>query len=764
MIKRYVKLVLFLKWPLLLGLLLISLMMAMAMVNVRIDPSVESLFSKNSPEYIYYREYREKYGSDAMIALAMATDDLFTVRNLKILKTLTEELGNFTQVERVLSLSNAMTVQHRFMGVKAVPALDGVFEGEKNPAEVKQEVLADELFVNNLVSKDGRVANILIYLKPVGKDNKSSGVFIEKMSGYLESLQRPDLKFYIAGSPMEHYEFIRLIRRDQLIFIPLITLLLVVTTYGIYRSLACVILSMTLVFMTLIFSFGTIVLSGQELNLVTSLLAPVIMIIAVVNSIHLMNLFFEIRERHASMKKCVSLTIEQIATPCFLAHFTTILGFVSLAFNPTPAIRSFGIFAAVGTLYSYLIEMLLTPILFPILPYREARAPSASAHFFNRFLIGFLEKLEFRWKWWIMAVTVVVLGFSFAGIKQLNVDTSLVKQMKPDMPLAVATRFIDGHVTGVYSLGFVFRRKNGKDFQDSETLKKVEEFKIYLESKPEIVKVNAITTVLKKIHAVRTGEPEDYAIPEDAASIKRYFAGMKESGNQELWSYISRDFKEIRIEARMRAVGTREGWQVETSARDYLHKHFQKTFTYELTGSVVLLGRMSKDLVSNQMQSFGFAFASILLLMAVIFRSLKIGLLAAIPNLVPILVVYGVMGWCKIDLSTSTAMISSIVLGMVVDAAIHFLHRFRLEFEKRGHYLQAMHHTFRNVGQALVVSTVILSVGFASSVFANFMPTFHFGVLTSMTILIALVCTLVLLPVCIIFFKPFGRGHLFKKH
>ncbi|HLD56340.1 MAG TPA: MMPL family transporter, partial [Candidatus Omnitrophota bacterium] len=205
------------------------------------------------------------------------------------------------------------------------------------------------------------------------------------------------------------------------------------------------------------------------------------------------------------------------------------------------------------------------------------------------------------------------------------------------------------------------------------------------------------------------------------------------------------------------------GAEMENKIRAYLEVHMKDRFDYYLTGSVVILGKMAVNLVHNQMQGFAFAFASILIVITIVNGSIRIGLLAAIPNLIPILAVYGLMGFLSIELSTPTAMISSIVLGMVVDSSIYFLHRFRYEFLHRHHYLQALHHTYRQVGQALVVSTFILVCGFASSVFASFRPTVHFGLLTSCAIFFALVCTLLVLPVALVLLKAFGPVRLFKK-
>lgn len=750
------------RWPIALILGLITLVLGISLKDLKIDPSMETLFIKKSPEYLYYRQYSEKYGSDQMIAVAMATTDLFTARNLRTLRQVTRDLEALPGVERVLSLANTMDIRPKFLGVKIEPALKGVFKGTRDLGVLRQDILGNELYVNNLISKDGNVANIIVYVKAGGKDRELSGVLIEKMRAYLLEKEETGLQFYVAGSPVEQYDFIRLIRRDQLIFVPLIALLLIATTYIMYQSFTCMVLSMSIVFMTLVWTLGTISVMGQQLNLMTSLLAPVMMIVSVVNSVYLINVFFEVRPHQPSLKKAIVLTLDQLGIPCFLTHFTAILGFASLALSPIPAIKSFGIFAALGTFYSYLVEITLTPLLFPMLPFRIREESLEKKSLLNHMLVQFIEKLELRWKWLILALTAAVIFFSVRGLEKIQVDTNIIKQMKPDLPLAVATRFIDENLTGVYSLGFVFRRRDGGTMVDYETLKRLDEFKDYMEAKPEISKINSITTVIKRIHHARGDlEVGAFKISENPSDLDRYFKGVMES--EDAAQFISSDLKETRLEARMRAVGTAEGARVEETARQYLEEHLSPYFEYELTGNVVLLGKIAKGLVHEQVVSFAFALGSILLLIIIIFRSVILGLLAAIPNLIPILAVYGLMGYMQIELSTPTAMISSIVLGMVVDASIQFLYRFRIEFDHRGHYLQALHHTLRNMGSSMFISTMILVIGFASSVFASFRPTVHFGVLTSLTIFLAFVCTVVVLPVCIILVKPFGPQRLFHR-
>lgn len=759
--RRLAQFVLVVRWPLLLGLGIITLICGFKAVQLQIDPTVDMMLAKNTKEYKDYDAYRRNYGSDAIILVAMSTDNVFTPENLDILKRVTETCLKFEQVESVLSLPVVSDIRHKMFGVKIVPALEGVLEGSRPMAEARSEILSNELYLNNLVSHDGKTANLIIRVK-TSKD-KESGLVIERLKSIFHTEEKRGVKFYMAGAPVEQYEFVRLIRKDQFTFVPMITAFLIAAIFLFYRSVPCVILALSKVFVTLAWTFGTIAFFGQELNLVTSLLAPVLMIITVVNSIHFMNLFFDIRAHHHSLRMSVVLTMEQLGLPSLLTHATTILGFLSLAVDSVPAIRSFGVFAALGSFYSLLVAMFLTPVMLLSLPYRAKPRDFDDRHFFNKVLVGFLEKLEHRWKWVILASVVVSVVFSISGIRKLNVDTNIVRQLKPDSPLAVSTRFIDDHILGVYTLGFVLRTRDGSTIVNRETLQRLDAFKTFLEQMPEISNVNSITTLIKRIHLARKQNPEAYEIPGEV-DLERYFKGITSEDNPETWSMMSRDLKEVRLQAQMKAVGTREGKLVEKKARAYMQKKLSPYFETLMTGNVVLLGRMAENLVHSQIMSFGFAFASIFLVIAVIFRSLKMGLLAAVPNIVPILLTYGIMGYLRIELSTSTAMISSIVLGLVVDSSIRFLHRFQLEFEKRGHYLQALHHTYRNTGQALFISTLILVVGFGTSLFAGFRPTIQFGVLTSLTIFLSMICTLLVLPVLVVMTRPFGHQRLFRKH
>jgi hypothetical protein len=752
------------RWPLLIVLVLGTVFLAASVPTLKIDPSTETLLAKNTPEYRFYRDFRNHFGSDNLIAIAIETPDYWTLRNLRRTQALTELLSRDGRVDRVVSLTNALDIKHRLFGVKVEPAIAGVLEREKTVETFRQEVLANPLFQGNLVSRDGSVAALLVRLKMKPKEGDFLAGYVGDLRKLLQGFPWPGARFHVAGSPVEQYDLIDSLRRDQMVFIPVILAFLILATFFIYRNFPSVVIAMSVVLVTLVWTFGTIALTGRSLNLINSLLAPVVMIISVTNAIYLINLFSELRHHHPTVRESISLTVAHLGIPCLLTEATIAAGFLSLLLSPVPAVQSFGVFAALGAVYSYVIAMILTPMLLPLLPFQDRMKVEAERHIFNQAVIFYLEKLEFSLKWFILGGAALLLALSIFGIRSIRIDTNLVRDLPPKSPLAEATRFMDERLAGVYSLGLGAERRDGGTVGTVEALQKIDALAQFLEAQPEITKVNSLATLVKKVHQARTGSEAGFRIPDEDGVVQDYLEKMAESDNPDFWSFLSRDFRHTRLEARMKAVGTEKAQVLEDRIWDYVEKNFGSEYAVRVTGNVVLLGQMSQQLVSNQVESLGVAFFIILGLIALFFRSWKMALLAAIPNLIPIVSLYGLMGFLKIELSTPTAMISSVVLGLVVDASIQFLYRFRYEFERRQNYLQALHHTYRNIGQAMVVTTLILVFGFASSVLASFRPTLYFGLLTGVAILFSLICTLVLLPLALVLIKPFGRPSIFSSH
>jgi hypothetical protein len=277
----------------------------------------------------------------------------------------------------------------------------------------------------------------------------------------------------------------------------------------------------------------------------------------------------------------------------------------------------------------------------------------------------------------------------------------------------------------------------------------------FLEGFPEITKTLSLVDLIKRLsQADHDDNPTFYQLPEDESTLSEYLDLITGSEDREYLRFITQDLTLARISCRVKAVGTDRSQQILREVQTYLDEAFQKGEEVHVTGSMLVLSNMSTYLVSNQIKSMAAALPLILISMGLLYRSAFIGLISAIPNLVPILIVYGFMGWVGIELSVPTAMISSIVIGLAINNTIYFLSRFKLAFPKRRDYLEAIQVTLKNTGRAMISSSIILILGFWVGIFGSFKPSIYFALLTGMTLLLALISNLVILPLSLIIFRP----------
>lgn len=555
--------------------LALSAFFGRAFLSLGVDPSNQSMFVKEDPDYVFYRAFNERYGSDELIVLALQTKDFFAVPHLRVLKEMTDRLRGLRHVEKVLSLSDVINiVPSGFFGAGIKPLMEGVLEGKKSMEAFKREVFANELYAENLISKDGKTAAIIVRVARVEGDLEYQKVLIGKLRGLMNEYRGSGIRFYMAGIPVEQYEFIDFIQRDQRLFVPLVVLLVACVCLLLYQSWVGIAIPMTVVLLTLVWTLGTIALSGNKLNLVTSLLGPVIMIVSVTNAIHIMNYYRTCRRQH------------------------------------------------------------------------------------------------------------------------------------PRSPRAIAK-------------------------------------------------------TMSAMHG-----PGRYTIPRSKRMLRLYFQKMEEASHPDLWDIVSRDFTETIMVLRIKSIGTRRGNEIRRAVERYIEDHLPPDLQVRLTGNILLLSKLSTMLVSGQIKSLGLASLLIFLFMTVLFRSFRLGFAAFLPNAVPIIMTFGVMGFAKIDLSNVTAMISSVVLGLIVDNTIYFVSHYVREFKLRHDYEESLDQTYREVGKSVVASVMILTMGFSIGLLGSFKPTIYFAALAGLTIFLSLLAVLFLLPALLLALRPLGypAPHLVRLH
>ena len=507
---------------------------------------------------------------------------------------------------------------------------------------------------------------------------------------------------------------------------------------------------------SLLWTLGLYAAAGRSLNPVTSLITPVILVVSVAGAIHLLNHHLAGRSEGLTRNDALRRAFQASSVPCFNAALTTAIGFASLLVLPLPAIRDFGIFTAAGVMISYLLTVTLAPLMIAVLPDFPPRVTRAFRRGPVERVLRKITRAICEHPLAAALATTLVLALAVAGVLRIRIETDLIHSLRPDSPLSVATEFIDHHLTGVNSLEILVR---GVSAEDPGDLLRVSRFEDEIRRLPGVRKITGYPDLVARVNrALHEGQDSFGRLPdgpEAAGDLVDIREILHQDAPVDLRRFVAPDGHTLRLAARVEALNTGESQRLFARIRRAAGQAGLGKVT--LTGNFAVLSDMSTSLVSNQIKGLIPALLLILLAMMIQFRSLRLGLISAVPTAAPVLMTYGLMGWIGIPLSLPTAMIASIAMGMTDDNTIHLLARFREEFTRDGDYEIALEAMMDNSGRAVLFSTLTVAIGFWVGAFSSFLPSRHFAILTGATLLIGLLCEAVLLPLTLVLFKPLGK-------
>lgn len=727
-------------------------------LTLRIDPGVESMIPSGPGDLTRLQAFQALFGSDEIVVLAFHSERLFSRESLERLDQLTRRVAALPHVARVLSPTNVRDLDGDELGPVPVIPYGQVTAGKLTPEGLGERLGSHPLFGGLLVAKDARTAAVLVELDEAPGATDSRRHLVADLRR-LAAQAGLGSGAFVAGIPVEKVDVATYIARDQMIFVPLVFLILAAMTAVLYRHPVGMLVPLTTVTLALVWTLGVFGLAGRALNPVTSLMTPVILVMSLEGTIQLLNQYLIARVHGLARPAALEQAHRRMRLPCFNAALTAAIGFASLLTLPIPAIRDFGLFTAVGIMIGYGLTIALTPLLLASLPDFPPRVIHA-------FEVGPVERRlsgVVRWVSQHRATTALTVGvllvLSVLGVARIHVETDLVRSLRHASPLAAATRFIDAQLTGVNSVEIIVPAGTGPT---PDILEKMALLEDAVRRLPEVRKVTGLPDLLARVNRAMHRGNDSYArLPDgtDAgADVADYVEALGKEAPADLHRFLADGAggrATLRINARVPALDTARSQALFAQIRDAADRVGLPDVT--LTGNFVVFSNMSTTLVHHQIQGLAVALILILGVMAVQFRSIRLGLLCAIPNGAPVLMVYGLMGWSGIALSVPTAMIASVVIGTIVDNSIYLLAPFRDAFRREANYMTALTEMVRASGRAVVFSTVTLAVGFWVGVFSAFVPTVHFAILAGAAFLLGLISQFVLLPLSLLLLQPLGR-------
>jgi predicted RND superfamily exporter protein len=733
--------------PFLCALFAVAAWLATHAAQVRVETSNASLDSREPAEVAAYERFRAAFGSDEDLLLAVHHPRLLGAEGLGLLASLSERIERLDGVRRVRSLANAQQLVHGEAGAEPAPLVAPPYEGTGLEARAAAALARSPELTGLLVSADRRTAGILIEIE----DRPDDQGFRERLIGALRALvaeqTRDGVSLHLTGVAVQKHDVSAMIARDQKRLVPLGVVVLGVMLAVFFRSPLGVALPLAVTGITVAATLGTYRLLGLELNAITSLLPPVLMVLSLAVSVHLIQGWLVAPGDTPDRVARVRGVMRRLLFPCFFCSLTTVAGFASLATSEMPAVRSFGLFAALGVAISFAVGMTLVPVGLTFL------APPASPGLAPRHrlvdgLLGWAAETAARRPARVLLVFAAVTAVSLAGLPLVRNNTDLVRFLKRDAPLHRDTLFVDEHLSGTTALEFVVSRRDGAPLRSLDAVRRMDAFEQAILRHEPVTGVTSLLAVLRQLQRAETGG-EALALPDDEASAAWAFDLLEAAPDPSLIrKFAAPDFARMRFHVRVRAVGTAVSAPLADAIATEGRAIFGDAYALEATGAYHRVAKDSNRLVAAQVSSFALALGLVVVAIGALFRSARLTVIAMIPNVMPVLWTGGLMGFAGIDLSTGTAMIASSVIGLVVDDTIHYLTEFSREY--RGDPRAAVRRTTRGVGAALFMNNLILVLGFWVGCFGSFKPTIYFSLLSGATMISALVCDLLVTPACLI--------------
>lgn len=715
--------------------------------GLTLDVSPLSFVAENSQERRDFEQARKHFGADDYLLIAVVCDDVFKPENLTRLKKLHQQIERVKGVGEVLSLANVPYARSQNDSVSVEKLIPATLDDHQRIEEARQVATTDRMFVGNLVSRDSRTAALNVLLKPELPTNRRHEITttiynLTRGSGFAES--------YFAGDPFAQLRSTEALKKDLAMLLPLTVLLIVIILWLCFRSLTAVWLPLLTIVIGLVWLLGLMAYFGTHFTILVLMLPTVMLAIGCSYMIHVLNqIGIASLETNKSdtcnSKSAIEQAMSFINLPVIVSALTIIAGFLSLSFTAIKAIRASAVYSAVGATLTMLLSLTFIPAVLVVLP------PQKTA--FRCGLTGRMVKfLEDTGRWatsrqkLLFVVTLAIVVISLIGMRRIRVDIDFFHFTKPGTETTVGFAEINRRLSGGVTFDVIVEGNADGAIEKPEVLERIAQLQAFAEQRKDatgqgIDRTLSVADIIKHLNrAFHGNDPQDYKIPSDEKVLSDLFADR-----DQLKGFLTEDGRYARVLIRSTLSGSQAMAGVVREV-EQKGKELLPGFRVYATGTFVLLNRTSDEIGNEQVLSIGLALVTIFVMLAILFRSLRVGLTALIPNLVPIVFFFGFMGWRGIKLNLTTSLVASIVLGLAVDNAVQFIVRFRRVQKENAPLRDAIIESMRLSGRPIIYANIALAATFAVFAISNFQPISDFGLLSAVTIFGCLVEDLVLLP------------------
>jgi predicted RND superfamily exporter protein len=715
----------------LIAVALVTLFFSWHLPRLSFKTTIYDLIIKDLPEARTYDDFRALFGSDEIIRLVVKAGDIFDPATFAKVTQLSDAVGRIKGVRRIISLPEIK---------KSVD-----LRGEWDMAKFSAILAPVDLFKRNLISADHQTTIITLVLDLDADKEAVIAAVADLIRQNGKTLALYQIGIPLVSEALAHYS-----EQDFLRLTPVTLVVIAILLVVLFRSYHCLLLPLACVCLSMVWTFGFMALKGVSVSMLTIIVPVFLIAVGTAYCLHICSEYLNQAVIEQRAGNAVRATFKLMTLPVTLAVLTTIFGIGSLAINRITAIKEFAEFACFGIASLLIIALTFFPAILVLLPLPKRRVQGISAIVERGFerLLQRVVTINLDYQKPCLSVLGAITLICLLGLLFIRVETNPVSFFKPSTPVSRHFHNIYRQMSGSFPVHVVMAGPTEDYFENPAKVAELDQIQRYLESLPGVDKTVSFADYIKLVnYAANHFDPKYYVLPEDPYEMRLLINTFKSLlGNDLLQGFMSPDLRRTNILMLTHIASSRQFLDTRAAILDHVRSSSDQDLSWAVTGLGMVIAASSHLITLGQVKSLSISLILIFAAMVALFVSSKVGLIAIIPNLFPIIVNFGLMGLLGIPLSAATSLIASVAIGLAVDDTIHYLVRYNTEFKKDLDKDRAMRATMLSVGRPMIFTSVTIGIGFSVLLFSHFQPTAVFGLLMVITMSSALAGDLFILP------------------
>ena len=751
--------------------------------SLKIDTTTEGFLHKSDPMRVQYDEFRDQFGRDEKLMIAVKTQNIFDLDFLEKLDrfhhALEDELPNIKGVDSLINARNTYGIEGELI---VEPLIDNLPQNNEDLISLKETVTNNSLYKNSLYSEDFRMTTVTIDTETYSNNGASQDAtnlefddslefdddsiggqrlyltdaendeIIAQTQQIMQRFNDDNFEIYLSGSAAIAGIFKQALMNDSVIFISLMMIVIMIVLFVLFRRISGVILPLSCVSLTLIMTVSLMSIFSAPFTMATQIMPTFLLAVVTSASIHLLAVFYKDFAKTNDKKKSLRYAMGHSGLAIIMTSVTTAVGLWSFSFSGVAPVEDLGVFASSGVMVGLVFTLVFLPALVSVTNFKVVKQKSSEDEhsLMDRALIGISVFATTRPKLIISVSTVLIICAAIIAA-QLRFSHFPLQWLPEDNFARVATEAVDENLKGSLTLEVIIDTEKTNGLYNPELLRVIDDVSKNINSISTgnmfVGKVISYIDVIKETNrALNENRDEYYAIPDDSDLIAQEFLLFESSGNNDLASLVDANYSKARLTLKTPFIDSLEANTFIDNAQIYLDQKFGSLAKVTFTGIGTLMTVTFEEAIYSSAVSYILAFSLITILMVLLIGNLKIGLISMIPNLLPIVILSTIMVIFKMPLDMFTLLIGAIALGLAVDDTVHFMHNFRRYELQYNDVDKAVRLTLMGTGRAITLTSIVLALGFLVLTFSQMNNMFDFGVLTASAILVALLADFFLMP------------------